>query len=75
MPDHAKLLVCEKVILPGNERSYSKLMDLVMLTLTEGGRERTQDGFANLFMAAGLRLLRIIPTRGDNSILEAVTIG
>ena len=46
-----------------------------MLTLTEGGRERTQDGFANLFSAAGLRLLRIIPTRGDNSILEAVTIG
>lgn len=75
MPDRAKLLVCEKVIQPGNERSYSKVMDLIMLAITEGGRERTQDEFAHLFSAAGLRLLRIVPTLEDNSvILEAATV-
>ncbi len=74
MSDQAKLFVCEKVIVPGSERSYAKLMDLVMLTLTEGGRERTAEEFENLFLAAGLRLARIVPTRADNALIEGVKI-
>ncbi len=70
MPDHAKLLVCEKVIPPGNEPSIAKIMDLVMLTLTDGGRERTEPEFRALFARAGLHLARVVPTKSDNSILE-----
>ncbi len=70
MPDHAKLLVCEKVIPPGNEPNLAKTMDLVMLALTDGGRERTEQEFGSLFEAAGLRLARVLPTRADNSIFE-----
>ncbi|MFI4952129.1 MAG: methyltransferase [Burkholderiales bacterium] len=70
MPDHAKLLVCEKVIPPGNEPSYTKIMDLVMLVLTDGGRERTEPEFRDLFARAGFRLVRVLPTKVDNSILE-----
>jgi hypothetical protein len=70
MPDHAKLLVCERVVPPGNDPSLAKTMDLVMLVLTDGGRERTEEDFRNLFARAGLRLTRVIPTRTDNSILE-----
>ena len=54
MPDHAKLLVCEKVVPPGNEASVTKIMDLVMLVLTDGGRERTELEFRDLFARAGL---------------------
>ena len=70
MPDHAKLLVCEKVVPPGNEPSVAKTIDLVMLVLTDGGRERTEGEFRDLFARAGLRLARVVPTRVDNCILE-----
>jgi hypothetical protein len=70
MPDHAKLLICEKVVPPGNEPSVTKIMDLVMLVLTDGGRERTELEFRELFARAGLRLARVLPTKVDNCILE-----
>ncbi|HEY2864674.1 MAG TPA: methyltransferase [Casimicrobiaceae bacterium] len=70
MSDGATLLVCEKVVPAGNDPSYAKTMDLVMLALTHGGRERTEQEFRDLFARAGLRLARIVPTRADNSILE-----
>lgn len=70
MPDHAKLLVCEKVVPPGDEPSVARTMDLVMLVLTDGGRERTEQEFRGLFARAGLRLARVVPTSVDNSILE-----
>jgi hypothetical protein len=70
MSDRAKLLVCEKVVPPGNAPSAAKTMDLVMLVLTDGGRERTEQEFRELFARAGLRLARVVPTKVDNSILE-----
>jgi hypothetical protein len=70
MSDRAKLLVCEKLISPGNDFSVAKLIDLVMLVQTDGGRERTEEEFRALFARAGLRLVRVVPTHADNSILE-----
>ena len=72
MPDHAKLLVCERMIPPDDGPSLAKTMDLVMLVLTDGGRERTEQEFQELFARAGLRLARVVPTRVDNCILEVV---
>jgi hypothetical protein len=72
MPGHAKLLVCEKLIPPDDGPSLAKTMDLVMLVMTDGGRERTEQEFRELFARAGLRLARIVPTRVDNCILEVV---
>ncbi len=66
----AKLLVCEKIVPPGNGPSIAKTIDLVMLVQTDGGRERTESEFRQLFARAGLRLARVVPTRADNSILE-----
>ncbi len=63
-------MVCEKLVPPGNLPSIAKTMDLVMLVLTDGGRERTEQEFRELFAGAGLRLARAVPTRADNSILE-----
>ncbi len=70
MTDQAKLLVCEKVVPAGNGPSVAKTIDLVMLVLTDGGRERTEEEFRGLFARAGLRLARMVSTRVDNSILE-----
>jgi O-methyltransferase domain/Dimerisation domain len=72
MPEHAKLLVCEKLIPPDDGPSLAKTMDLVMLVMTDGGRERTEQEFRELFARAGLRLARIVPTKVDNCILEVV---
>ncbi len=71
MNDGGKVLVIEGVMPPGNEPSNSKLWDVVMLALTAGGRERTEDEYAELFTAAGLSLTRVIPTHAVVSIVEA----
>jgi O-methyltransferase len=49
-----------------------KTMDLVMLVLTDGGRERTEQEFRELFARAGLHLARVVPTKVDHCILEVV---
>jgi O-methyltransferase domain len=70
MPHHAKLLVCEKVLPDGSGAPYTRILDLVMLLNTPGGRERTEPEYRALFEKAGLRLTRAIPTGVDNWILE-----
>jgi hypothetical protein len=72
MPDNARLLVCEKVIVSGNDRQFGKLTDLVMLAMTDGGRERTETEFRDLLAAVSFHLVRIVPTRSDNALLEVM---
>lgn len=51
-----QVLVVEGIALPGNLRDGTRLMDLEMLVLTGGGRERSKPEFRRLFAAAGLHL-------------------
>ncbi len=47
-------------------------MDLHMLALFEGGRERTIAEYGELLDAAGLRLVQTVPTQGPGiAIIEA----
>ena len=49
-------------------------MDLHMLALFEGGRERTIAQYSELLDAAGLRLVRTVPTQRQGiAIIEAST--
>ncbi len=66
----ARLLVVESVILPGNEPSVGKMLDLAMMVLP-GGMERTEKQYRELFASAGLKLERIVPTAADVSVIEA----
>jgi hypothetical protein len=66
----ARLLVVESVILPGNEPSVGKMLDLAMMVLP-GGMERTEEQYRTLLGQAGLRLERIVPTAADVSVIEA----
>jgi len=65
-----RILLLEMVIPNGNEPSFGKWLDLMMLLV--GGRERTEEEYRRLFSAAGLKLNRIIPTAAEVSIIEGV---
>lgn len=70
MLPNGKVLVAETLVPPGDAANQIKYIDVVMLAVT-GGLERTELQYAGLFEAAGLRLDRVIETRGPISILEA----
>ena len=72
--DTGRLLLIEPLIPPGNETSFNKLLDLLMLVWNAGGRERTEREHQALLAAAGFHLSRVIPTRGGVSIIEAVPV-
>jgi hypothetical protein len=69
-PPHARLLIVESVITPGNDPGFAKLLDLTMLVIP-GGRERTEAEYRDLLAQGGFRLERIVPTATEVSILEA----
>jgi hypothetical protein len=73
MPNHAKLLLVESIIPPGNEPSFAKFADVIMLLLT-GGRERSEEEYRSLLQSSGFELTRVIPTPAmfNINIIEAV---
>jgi hypothetical protein len=73
MPADGRLLVVETLIPPGNEPSYGKYLDLGMLVLLPG-RERTEAEYGNLLEATGFALARVIGTRSELSIFEALPV-
>ncbi|KEF41665.1 MAG: methyltransferase [Cyanobium sp. CACIAM 14] len=74
MAPGGRVLILEQVIPPGNDPFPGKLLDLNMLVMTEGGRERTPEEYALLLEKAGLRLSAITPTPSPISVVEAVAI-
>ncbi|WP_394830031.1 acetylserotonin O-methyltransferase [Pendulispora rubella] len=66
-----KLLVFDAIVQPGNAPDDGKVLDLFMLVMTTGGRERTEKEFATILNAAGFDLVRVIPTQSNKSILES----
>ena len=52
IPDHGRLLLIENIVPPGNEPSFSKLIDLLMMVYP-GGRERTEVEYRNLLESVG----------------------
>ncbi len=71
LPADGRLLVIEQVVTSTPDLSFAKLVDLEMLALTVGGRERTEAEFAELFASAGLALTGVFPTHSPVCILEA----
>ena len=70
MNEKGKVLIVDNVIDSGNDPSWGKLLDIQMLII--GGRERTKKEFASMFAEAGLKLTRVVPTKGPLSIVEGV---
>src|SRR5215468_4918396 len=65
-----RVLVVEIVVPAGNDASFAKWMDLMMVTY--GGKERSEKQYRQLFGAAGLQLTRIVPTNAGISVIEGV---
>lgn len=72
MKPTSRLLLVEMVIPPGNDFHPSKLSDMIMLSFTPGGCERTADEYGALFAKAGFKLTRVVPTASPVSVVEAV---
>ncbi len=70
-PPHARVLIIETLVPETAGPHFGKTLDIIMLAVT-GGRERTRTEYAALLDAAGLRLDRVLATRAEHSIVEAV---
>jgi hypothetical protein len=65
MPDHGRVLIVEIVLAPGHPIGHPhRLIDLEMM-VTLGGKERSEQEFANLLAQAGLRLTAVTPIAGS----------
>ena len=63
------VLVVEGLLLPGNRKDATRLLDLEMLALCGPGRERTKPEMRRLLSAAGLRLTRTHDLAGMTRLL------
>jgi hypothetical protein len=70
MDEHSKILVLEMIVQPGNIPGAAKMLDLNMLVMCPGGKERTESEFHQLFAQAGLKLTEIIRTAEDICVIE-----
>ena len=74
MASEARLLVVEPLLPPGDVPSYGKYHDIQMLVMLPGGSERSEDEHRALLDAAGFRLMRVVPTASELSVLEATPV-
>jgi ubiquinone/menaquinone biosynthesis C-methylase UbiE len=74
MSPDGRVLVVEQVIPPGNEPFMGKLLDVNMLVMCPGGKERTAAEYEQIFAAAGFKLTRIVPTPTFVSVVEGVRL-
>ncbi len=68
--ENGRLLVIEVLNPPGDTPHYGKFLDLQMLVITKGGRERTEAEYRELFASAGFTLSRVVPTESDVCLIE-----
>ena len=71
LDDSGRMYVIETVMPESPEPHAAKFMDVNMLAMTEGGCERTEKEYAELFRKAGLKLVSVHPTPSSVSVVEA----
>ena len=71
LPAHGRVLICEMVIQSDPAPTPAKMLDIEMLLLTVGGKERSSEEFRDVLVSAGLRIGRIVSTPSPLSVLEA----
>ena len=72
MADNGRVLVVEQVIPPGNDPFIGKFLDVNMLVMCPGGKERTSEEFRILFAKSGFNMTKIVPTQGIVSVVEGI---
>jgi hypothetical protein len=72
LPPHGRVLVCEQVMPAEPGPAPAKMLDIEMLVMTAGGKERTPKEFGELFASAGLKLGRVVTTPTPTFVIEAL---
>ena len=67
----AKVLLVEMIVPETPGPHLAKLLDIEMIVMTNGGRERTRAEFERLLDAAGFRLEKIVPTATHSVVIQA----
>jgi SAM-dependent methyltransferase len=73
MAPGSRLLVLQMVLDEANKPSFAKELDLYCLVMT-GGRERSEEEYRRLFLAAGLRLEQVHPSLSPVRAVEGVAL-
>lgn len=73
-PAGARVLIVDQVMDAGPAPRLTALMDLLML-VSQGGSERTEEEFRDLLGGAGMRLRQITPAGPVNHLIESVVSG
>jgi hypothetical protein len=72
LPKSGRVLVCDMVVSDDPAPTPAKMLDIEMLVMTVGGKERTAQEFEALFASSGFRLGRIVPTSRPLFVIEAL---
>lgn len=72
MPEYAKILIVEAVIEKGNKPSLAKMLDLLMLVVKKGGKERTAEEYSYILDRSGFKVIKTYKTVSPFCIIEAV---
>ncbi|MFN0207082.1 MAG: tRNA-guanine transglycosylase, partial [Planctomycetota bacterium] len=72
LPSGGRVLLAEMVVPSGNNPSPAKWLDMQMLIMTQGGRERTEREFEELFHKSGFQLRNIVTTGTPIAVIEGV---
>jgi hypothetical protein len=78
MRDGGRVVLCEAVLPEARNTPHpATLIDIEMLVMAPGARQRTMDEYVGLFLRAGLRLSNVIanPDADPFSLVEAVPAG
>jgi hypothetical protein len=70
LPEGGRLLVVESVLSDEPEGAFTKFLDLEMLVVTSGGRERSSAEFERLLARSGFELVAVLPTKSPVSVIE-----
>jgi hypothetical protein len=70
-PD-GRLVIMEALMPPGDDYHHAKFLDINMMVLAEGGRERTEEEYRWLLGQAGFGVARTVATASPLSVVEAV---
>lgn len=71
MEPGGRVLIVEGVVTNAPESTFLKMLDIEMLAVTHGGRERTEPEFVAVLHSAGLTLTRIVRTESPFCVIEA----
>jgi len=74
IPATGRLLLIEMVLPAGNEPHFGKWLDLEMLLMTQGGRERTEAEYRALLAQTGFRLRRVVTTNSPTCVIEGTPV-